>query len=647
MNGSPSQSRRFLRELSWTLSLALGLAGTLLLPHSVSAQEQELTWARIDFLRNRVQLVPQDQRGRRANISDVLSVGDSLRTARASRAELRFNDGSLARIGERATFRFTPNTRNFQLNNGTILLLIPPGRGRSTIQTPNAVTGIQGSALFVRYIPETDTTIVGALTNNPSGPMVLFNRDGTEQQALRANEIGVIQGDQITELYEFDGTLFWQSSGLAEGFNYLSDSASSGSSDQLDGVRQEIREAISSQDRLSGESVITNPETFAAPSTDVNDNIEIEDKDAPVLEFEDSPAQEYLESSAESVDEQDLDVGVNNNLTRSNPDSDEGAVETATETGALETGDEDNQESTVDATPPTDSTPTDSAPTEPMDEREAVGDEAVGDEAVGDEAVGDDIEADGFGDEQPDFDSQPDSQSEGQPDSSPDDSQLQPTQPVDVIQNSDPVTDDGDPTPTLPDSTSGIDDASDGVSSPPQDLETGVEDNGLGNVPGAPAPESPSAGEGVASPPEAVEIPAAPTVDTNPVNVPSGDISETVGPEVSAPEVPAPEVTTTVDTGADIDVGPDVSAGTIGDSMPEEVTVPTVEDALAQPGLQPVPAEVRKIEEIQVIHEMDMMHDPDEGVVETGVVEGGETVDPLFDPGVNTPSGSPTAPVTP
>ncbi len=258
MNRYHSKRTRSLRALS----AVLGLVGVLLLPRPVSAEET-LSWAQIDFLSNRVQLLPRGQDAKRATINDVLGIGDALRTARESRAELRFNDGSLARIGERATFRFTPDTRNFQLNNGTVLLLIPPGRGRSTIQTPNAVTGIQGSALFVRYIPETDTTIVGALTDNPDGPMVLFNQDGTEQQALRANEIGVIEGGQITELYQFDGTLFWQSSGLAEGFNYLTDSSGS---DALDAVRQEIREAIANQRPLNGEGVIENPASFSRPS---------------------------------------------------------------------------------------------------------------------------------------------------------------------------------------------------------------------------------------------------------------------------------------------------------------------------------------------------------------------------------------------
>ena len=258
---------------SCALSLGISIATLLLLPYSAVAEPEDLKWARVDFLSNRVQLVPREQRSRRARISDVLSIGDALRTARASRAELRFNDGSLARIGERATFRFTPSTRNFQLSNGTVLLLIPPGRGRSTVQTPNAVTGIQGSALFVRYIPETDTTIVGALTDNPNGPMVLFNEDGSEQQALRSNEIGVIEGNRITQIYQFDGALFWQTSGLAEGLDYLSSPSQPdnplGANDPLEGVRQEIREALSNQRPLTGNGVIENPNSFSRPTPPV------------------------------------------------------------------------------------------------------------------------------------------------------------------------------------------------------------------------------------------------------------------------------------------------------------------------------------------------------------------------------------------
>ncbi|MEO1593069.1 MAG: FecR family protein, partial [Cyanobacteria bacterium J06632_22] len=168
--------------------------GLLLLPRPVSAQVA-LTWARVELLQNRVQLVPQGRTARTAQVADILGIGDALRTSASSRAELRFNDGSLARIGERATFRFTPNTRNFQLSNGTVLLLVPPGRGRSTLQTPNAVTGIQGSALFVRYDAETNSTVIGALTDNPAGPMVAYNQDGSQQQPLASGELVIVEGN--------------------------------------------------------------------------------------------------------------------------------------------------------------------------------------------------------------------------------------------------------------------------------------------------------------------------------------------------------------------------------------------------------------------------------------------------------------------
>ncbi|MEO0645597.1 MAG: hypothetical protein AAFZ17_05490, partial [Cyanobacteria bacterium J06650_10] len=153
-----------------------------------------------------------------------------------------------------------------------------------------------------------------------------------------------------TELYEFDGTLFWQSSGLAEGFNYLSDSSTG--SDALDGVRQEIREAISTQGRISGDRVITNPETFATPSTDLPEDIEADDTSAPVLEFEDSPAEDYLQSSAEAVDERELEVGVNNTLEPSSAGDEEVALETSeveTESSSSDTDSPTEAETSNDA----------------------------------------------------------------------------------------------------------------------------------------------------------------------------------------------------------------------------------------------------------------------------------------------------------
>ncbi|NEZ58370.1 FecR domain-containing protein [Adonisia turfae] len=247
------------------LSLVCASLGILLaVPRSASAQSA-LTWARIELTRNQVQLFT-DGRSRRARVSDVLGVGDALSTARRARAELRFNDGSLARIGESAVFQFTPNTRNFRLSNGTVLLLIPPGQGRTTIQTPNAVTGIHGSALFVRFVPDTNTTIIGALTNNPEGPMMAFNEDGSAQQPLYAGEMAVLHEDGKLELFSFDLHEFYATSDLVTGLLLDNPEASTGD-EAIDAVRQEIQEALEGESFEDGDDVIQNPEFLSANSS--------------------------------------------------------------------------------------------------------------------------------------------------------------------------------------------------------------------------------------------------------------------------------------------------------------------------------------------------------------------------------------------
>ncbi|WP_169612033.1 FecR family protein [Nodosilinea sp. P-1105] len=234
-----------------------------------------LTRADIQALRNRVEYIPRGRAARAARLSDFLAVGDSLRTAASSLAELRFNDGSLARVGERATFRFVPNTRNFRLSNGTMLLLIPPGRGRSTIQTPSAVTGIQGSAVVVRHIESRDMTIVMALTNNPAGPMTITTAGCSNgqasgcaggEQALYAGQMAVVQHNRI-EVLDFDLRIFHQTSPLLDGLELDNLDADSPLGPELQAVRQETSEALESSPSFS-EGTVINPVAISIDSTE-------------------------------------------------------------------------------------------------------------------------------------------------------------------------------------------------------------------------------------------------------------------------------------------------------------------------------------------------------------------------------------------
>jgi hypothetical protein len=218
-----------------------------------------LTRADIESILNRVELLPRGRTPRTARISDFMGVGDALRTAPASRAELRFNDGSLARVGERATFQFVPNTRNFRLSNGTVLLLVPPGQGRSFIQTPSAVTGIQGSAVVVRYDDVEKETLVMALTENEAGCMTVTDPDGEEAHSLCAGQLAIIDSEQV-RILEFDLEEFYETSPLVEdlqlhNIDYTGDDAT------VQAVRGETLQALSTQNEfIEADATYLNPD---------------------------------------------------------------------------------------------------------------------------------------------------------------------------------------------------------------------------------------------------------------------------------------------------------------------------------------------------------------------------------------------------
>ena len=261
------------RKIAVLLAITLWSPGSLLLPKEVSAQSP-LTRAVIESLRNQVRLIRQNQSARPARPSDAMTPGDSLATAKASMAQLRFNDGSLARLGEQAVFRFVSGTRTFNLSNGTALLLIPPGQGKSRVRTPNAAAGIRGSALFVRYIPETNTTIVGALTN--SG-IEVFNQTASQRQELKAGYMAVIVKDRIERVYEFDLNAFYQTSELVKGLNLTQTDSTATSDEAIASVQAETVQAIQAQSPVNGEQVIENPSFVQLRATTSEDfpNVDI------------------------------------------------------------------------------------------------------------------------------------------------------------------------------------------------------------------------------------------------------------------------------------------------------------------------------------------------------------------------------------
>ncbi|MBD2561059.1 FecR domain-containing protein [Nostoc linckia FACHB-391] len=271
--------------------LVIGLWGVIVLPlpNRVSAITP-LTRAEIQNLRNMVQLIPKDKLKKRpARKLDAMIPGDGLSTGRASLADLRFNDGSLARIGEQALFQFLPKTRDFKLSNGTVLLLIPPGKGQTRIQTPNAAAAIRGSALFVRYDQQTDTTIVGALTN--SG-IEVSNKEASETQVLEAGQMVIIVKGKFERLYDFDLRNFYETSQLVRELDLNRQSPVPTPDPAITSVQAETAAALEAQPPIKGEGVIENPsfvQLTPTPDTPTETKPDTPTETTPVTSTEKKP----------------------------------------------------------------------------------------------------------------------------------------------------------------------------------------------------------------------------------------------------------------------------------------------------------------------------------------------------------------------
>ncbi len=174
--------------------------------------------ASIYKIRNQVDLSRQNQQNWvKANLGDTIVPQDAVRTGANSRADLLFNEGTLVRTGAGTTFRFPPGRRNFELTSGAALIMIRPDRGESTITTPEAKVVSQGTALFMQHDPQTQSSLIGVLTESPAGLVRVSTANGDVSIQLQAGQfVSIVQG--VVGLVEyFVLPMFYETIELAAG----------------------------------------------------------------------------------------------------------------------------------------------------------------------------------------------------------------------------------------------------------------------------------------------------------------------------------------------------------------------------------------------------------------------------------------------
>ncbi|NBD17602.1 MAG: iron dicitrate transport regulator FecR [Cyanobacteria bacterium] len=185
---------------------------------SPAVAQSVLTRAEIYKKQNQVELERQNQGvWTSATVGDILAPRDAVRTAARSQAQLLFNEGTLVRTGERTTFRFPPGKRRFELVRGAALVMIRPGMGTSTMTTPQATIVSEGTALFIQHDTTRNASLVGVLTNSPTGPVKVMDQEGNVVVELRAGQFVSIINGVVGVVEYFILPMFYDSIELAAG----------------------------------------------------------------------------------------------------------------------------------------------------------------------------------------------------------------------------------------------------------------------------------------------------------------------------------------------------------------------------------------------------------------------------------------------
>lgn len=165
--------RKFAFSIGFALSVAVAHADPLA-SATVSRVENQVSYGKV---------VGDRSETRPASKDDVIKANNFLLSETDSRAELRYEDGTIVRIGQNTVFTFEANTRTLNLKKGTFVFYVPKGKGGGTIKTPSftaAITGTIGKVSNnIIAVIEGEITLVPSGRKVPEGHFARFNADGT------------------------------------------------------------------------------------------------------------------------------------------------------------------------------------------------------------------------------------------------------------------------------------------------------------------------------------------------------------------------------------------------------------------------------------------------------------------------------------
>lgn len=174
----------------------------LLLAGAARLAAEPLNSATVSRVENQVsygKVIGDKSETRPAVPNDVIESRNFLLSETDSRAELRYEDGTIVRIGQNTIFTFEANNRVFNLKKGTFVFYVPKGKGGGTIKTQSFTAAITGT--IGKVSDNIIACIEGEITLEPSKtkiPAGFF---------AQKDEFGVIQVKPFDAAKEYDGKL--------------------------------------------------------------------------------------------------------------------------------------------------------------------------------------------------------------------------------------------------------------------------------------------------------------------------------------------------------------------------------------------------------------------------------------------------------
>ena len=129
-----------------TFAAALSLLGSL--------QAGPLKQAEFTRVVNDVKTLPEQQQPQTAKVGDVIAGRTAVTTGAQSRAELRFQDNTLTRLGSNSVFNMEQGTRNVDLKQGVMLMQVPKQMGGAKIRTAAVTAAVTGTTIMIEYQPD-------------------------------------------------------------------------------------------------------------------------------------------------------------------------------------------------------------------------------------------------------------------------------------------------------------------------------------------------------------------------------------------------------------------------------------------------------------------------------------------------------------